>query len=187
MVGNQEKCQQGYAKEMKEVIARLESLEQRGTATVWKSDPAYIDEGGRTLALMIGRWPDDQPAEVTVQKAREYLELGIGLSPQGLFTPGVGGGCSILPIEPRDGEDSRALYQRLIGVVSFARTLKEQTNQTDSVRQGSPDSLVIFASIIGDVLNETFTPDADDAAAGAARGCPPLPNHGSGFQDDVYI
>ena len=125
IVENQEKCQQGYAKEMKKVIARLESLEQRGTATVWKSDPAYIDEGGRTLALMMGRWPDDQPAEVTVQKAREYLQkLGIGLSPQGLFTPGVGGGCSILPIEPRDGEDSRALYQRLIGVVSFARTLK---------------------------------------------------------------
>ena len=70
---------------------------------------------------------------MTLQKAKEYLEkLGLNFNLQGLFTPGLRRGYSILPIEPKDGEDSRALYQRLVGVVSLARSLKEQTNAQDS-------------------------------------------------------
>ena len=46
MVQNQEHCQKTYAKEMKEVITRLELLEQKGTATVWRPGPGYREEGG---------------------------------------------------------------------------------------------------------------------------------------------
>ena len=64
--------------------------------------------------------------------------------------------------------------------------------QTNGVRQGSPDSPVIFASIIGDVLNETFSSEKEPSAGAVLSGYspdrgPPLPNHGSGFQDDVYL
>ena len=63
-----------------------------------------------------------------VWMAREYIQkLGVPIDVQGLFTPGVRRGYSILPVEAREGEDSRALYQRLVGVISLARNVKEHT------------------------------------------------------------
>ena len=59
------------------------------------------------------------------------------------------------------------------------------------MRQGSPDSPVIFASVVGDVMKETETLAAQQAKATnrertGDRG-PPLPHHTTGFQDDVYL
>ena len=63
--------------------------------------------------------------------------------------------------------------------------------QTNGVRQGSPDSPVIFASVVGDVMNETEPLAAQQAGVANRertpdRG-PPLPHHTAGFQDDVYL
>ena len=63
--------------------------------------------------------------------------------------------------------------------------------QTNGVRQGSPDSPVIFACIVGDVMNEVeaqakqqATPQNQERVPD--RG-PALPHHTAGFQDDVYL
>ena len=142
---NQKQNQQSQAKEMKDIAARLEALEQKCAATVWKSGMTQRDDGGRTPALIIGGWPDDQPAEDKVQKAREYLQkLGVPLDLQGLFTPGLRRGYSILPIEPKEGEDSRTLYQRLVGVVSIARKVKEHTEARND--KGQPKQVWVAIS-----------------------------------------
>ena len=43
----------------------------------------------------------------------------------------------------------------------YAQGLPRPIQQTNGVRQGSPDSPVIFASVIGDVLNETLTEEQE--------------------------
>ena len=140
---NQEQNQQSQAKEMKVIVARLEALEQKCAATAWKSKMTQRDNGGHTPALIIGGWPDDQPAEDTVQKAREYLQkLRVPLDLQGLFTPGLRRGYSILPIEPKEG--SRTLCQRLVGVVSIARTVQEHTEARSG--KGQPKQVWVATS-----------------------------------------
>ena len=81
--------------------------------------------------------------------------------------------------------------------------------QTNGVRQGAPDSPVIFAAIIGQILNEVLGPPPRSAnptpptpltggrviqapGNGALRDQaldrgPPMPSNGGGFQDDIYL
>ena len=81
--------------------------------------------------------------------------------------------------------------------------------QTNGVRQGAPDSPVIFAAIVGQILNEVLgapprspnptppTPmnvnsgeltSADGPGVDVAPdNGPPMPSHGGGFQDDIYL
>ena len=64
--------------------------------------------------------------------------------------------------------------------------------QTNGVRQGCPDSPVIFASVIADALNETLAQQAEPGTGPARAGYspdrgPPLPHHGAGFQHDIYL
>ena len=125
---NQAENQKTQEREMKDVIARLEVLEQKVATGIWKASPGMQEDGCQNPALIVGGWPDDQEADITTQKAREYLQkLGVPLELRGLFTPGIRRGYSILPVDPKEGEDARSLYQRLAGVVAVARTVKEYT------------------------------------------------------------
>ena len=81
--------------------------------------------------------------------------------------------------------------------------------QTNGVRQGAPDSPVIFAAMVGQILNEVLGPPSSTAnltpptpmrdhreeahrdvrpkGDRAPDGGPPMPANGGGFQDDVYL
>ena len=84
-----------------------------------------------------------------------------------------------------------------------------EVQQTNGVRQGAPDSPVIFAAMIGQILNEVLgspprsanptppTPQTFGDRTGSthsrtqqdrAPDCgPPMPSNGGGFQDDIYL
>ena len=74
----------------------------------------------------------------------------------------------------------------------YAQGQPRPIRQTNGVRQGSPDSPVIFASVIGDVLNEALAEEQEPDTGAMRKGYSPdkgpaLPHHGSGFQDDIYL
>ena len=84
-----------------------------------------------------------------------------------------------------------------------------EVEQTNGVRQGSPDSPVAFAALIGQVLNEVLglpprtanpTPPTPTTLRNGTMqqpagrpnkttpdGGPPMPSNGGGFQDDIYL
>ena len=132
---HQAENQKTQEREMKDMIARLEVLEQKVATGIWKASPGMQEDGCRSPALIVGGW-HDQEADRTTQNSREYLQkLGVPLELRGLFTPGIRRGYSILPVEPKEGEDARSLYQRLAGVVAVARTVKEYTEATNGKGQ----------------------------------------------------
>ena len=53
--------------------------------------------------------------------------------------------------------------------------------QSNGVRQGSPDSPVLFADLVGEVLEDTLQ------EAGPPPQTPPSPMQGAGFMDDTYL
>ena len=82
------------------------------------------------------------------------------------------------------------------------------SEQTNGVRQGAPDSPVLFAGMVGQILNEVLGPPPRTAnptpptpltnargeprSAGEASNLapdqgPPMPTAGGGFQDDIYL
>ena len=85
----------------------------------------------------------------------------------------------------------------------------QKVEQSNGVRQGAPDSPVIFAAIVGQILNEVLGPPArspnptppqpmvitrTEASEGtrpkedrAPDGGSPMPTNGGGFQDDIYL
>ena len=85
----------------------------------------------------------------------------------------------------------------------------QEVEQSNGVRQGAPDSPVIFAAMIGQILNEVLgpparspnpTPPTPMASTGTPREQagpvvedkapdrgPAMPTNGGGFQDDIYI
>ena len=70
--------------------------------------------------------------------------------------------------------------------------------QTNGVRQGAPDSPVLFAAMVGQILNEVLGPPPGEIMRGeppndqrvanwAPDNGPSMPTAGGGFQDDIYL
>ena len=58
--------------------------------------------------------------------------------------------------------------------------------QTNGVRQGGPDSPVVFSALIGDTLLKTAQRVTADPRGPDPR-LPPPPHHTAGYMDDVYV
>ncbi|CAE7249482.1 pol, partial [Symbiodinium necroappetens] len=58
--------------------------------------------------------------------------------------------------------------------------------QTNGVRQGGPDSPVVFSALIGDTLLKTAQKVTADPRGPDSR-LPPPPHHTAGYMDDVYV
>ena len=107
--------------------------------------------------------------------------------------------------------EARAWIDMLANEVINVAVEKEvlEVEQTNGVRQGSPDSPVAFAALIGQVLNEVLGPPPRSAnptppnpmttgngtstqtqggpGGAAPDGGPPMPSNGGSFQDDIYL
>ena len=59
-------------------------------------------------------------------------------------------------------------------------------SQTNGVRQGGPDSPVVFSALVGDSLLKTQS-RVTISAWGPNTKLPPPPHHTSGYMDDVYV
>ena len=106
--------------------------------------------------------------------------------------------CLAETIRDKLGNDGWAWEARLWtdlvendGIAVQVRDEAHGIPRTNGVRQGSPDSPVIFACIVGDVMNEMETRAKQQATPQNRetvpdRG-PALPHHTAGFQDDVYL
>ncbi|CAE7730219.1 unnamed protein product, partial [Symbiodinium sp. CCMP2456] len=59
--------------------------------------------------------------------------------------------------------------------------------QTNGVRQGSPDSPVLFSARVGECLQNTLCQTQQQPRGGENPTLPPPPHHGGSFMDDTYL
>ncbi|CAE7528629.1 unnamed protein product [Symbiodinium sp. CCMP2592] len=62
-----------------------------------------------------------------------------------------------------------------------------EVDQTNGVRQGSPDSPVLFSARVGELLERTLSTTQTEPRGGTLPFLPPPPHHGGSFMDDTYL